>query len=319
MSELPRRAFLASTGLVTAGIAGCLGEGSDYENGWNQADSDTDDALQDVATLENDAMAVGLDGTVIKRLSEGRWSAQTRAPGAQNETHIYAIAPTSDFERAWFAGDQGLVGMYDSHGHFENHSNPLNSTKRFIDVTVDGAAGGEDIYLIDDDGSIIRGSKDQQGAVTWDMGRKPGHGAPVAITFTTDNFGYACSDEGEAFQSVGQGWEQVGVPNVQSGLTDVAGHEESLLDVSSSQGKIHRYNGYDWRLIDLGEHPIDAIHRTGRHGLAVSSDGAAYALNRSWELSLEGLPEGLNGATTGTENSDVFCVGNNGFLLYRGK
>lgn len=316
--DCSRRAFLAGS-LAVSGVAGCLGEGSDYENGWNRADSDTDDALQDVAALKNDAMAVGLDGTVIKRLSQGRWSTQDHAPGAHDETHIRAIAPTSEYERAWFAGDKGLVGMYDSHGHFEAHSQPLNRTKRFVDVAVDGAAGGEDVYLVDDDGRIIRGSKDQQGDVTWDMGKEPGEGIPVAITFTTDNFGYTCTDAGGAFQRVGQGWERVGIPNVQDGLTDVAGHEESLLDVSSAHGNIHRYNGYDWRRIELGEHPIDAMHRSGRHGLAVSSDGVVYALNRSWERSLDGLQEGLNGATTGTETGDVFCVGNNGFLIYREK
>ena len=52
---------------------------------------------------------------------------------------------------------------------------------------------------------------------------------------------------------------------------------------------------------------------------SVSSDGVVYALNRSWEKSLDGLPEGLNAATTGTENGDVFCVGNNGLLIYRSK
>ena len=315
--ESTRRAFLAST-LAVSGVAGCLGGGSDYENGWNRAESDTDDALQDVAALENDAMAVGDDGTVIKRLSDGEWGAQSHAPGAADETNVYAIAPTSDFERAWFAGDDGLVAMYDSHGHFEDHSQPLNRTKRYVGVAVDGAAGGEAIYLVDEDGRIVRGSKSQQGDVTWDMGREPGAGQPIAITFTTDNFGYACTDSGGAFQRVGQGWERVGVPNVQDGLTDVAGHEESLLDVASSRGTIHRYNGYGWREIDLGEHPIDAIHRTGRHGLAISSDGAVYVLDRNWKLSLEGLPEGLNGATTGTQEGDVFCVGNNGFLIYRG-
>ncbi len=318
--EQSRRSFLALAGSVGIGsVAGCLGGGSDYENGWNRADSDTDDTLNDVAALENDAMAVGDNGTVIKRLSEGEWSTQQHAPGAGGETNVYAVAPTTNFERAWFAGDNGLVGMYDSHGHFENHSKPLGRTKRFVDVAVDGAAGGEDIYLVDDEGAVIRGSKSQQGEVTWDLGKEPGQSELLAVTFTTSNFGYACTNAGGAVQRAGEGWDRVGVPNVQAGLTDVAGHEESLLDVASSKGRIHRYNGYDWRQIELGEEPIDAIHRTGRHGLAVSSDGVVYALNRKWVRSLDGLAEGLNGATTGTEDSDVFCVGNNGFLIYRSK
>ena len=315
-----RRSFLGLVGsAAVGGVAGCLGDGSDYENGWNQGDSDTDDTLNDVAALENDAMAVGDDGTVTKRLSEGEWSVQSHAPGARGETNVYGIAPTTNFERAWFAGDGGLVGMYDSHGHFENHSNPLGRTKRFIDVAVDGASGGEDIYLIDDEGAIVRGSKSQQGEVTWDLGKEPGESQALAITFTADNFGYSCTNAGGAYQRVGQGWNRVGVPNVQEGLTDVTGHEQSLLDVASSKGQIHRYNGYEWRKIELGEEPIDAIHRTGRRGLAVSSDGVVYALNRKWERSLDGLPEGLNGATTGTEDSDVVCVGDNGFLIYRSK
>jgi hypothetical protein len=318
--RLTRRGALASAGLALSGVAGCLGEGSAYENGWDRADSDTDDALQGVAALENDdALAVGLDGTVVKRIQEGEWREQAGAPGTQDETHLYTAAPTADFGRVWYAGDDGLVGMYDSHGDFDSHSQPLDRTKRFVDVTVDGSAGGEEVYLVDDEGNVLRGSENKQGEVTWDMGKRPGRGQPLAITFTTDNFGYLCTDTGEAFQNVGQGWEGIGIDGVRDGLTDVSGHEESLLDVASSKGKIYRYNGYDWRVIELGEHPIDAMHRTGRHGLAVSSDGVVYALNRSWEQSLDGLPEGLNGATTGTENGDVFCVGNNGFLIYRSK
>ena len=318
--EQSRRSFLVLAGSAgLGGVAGCLGEGSDYENGWNRATSDTDDALHGVAALEHSAIAVGLDGTVIKRIQEGEWRAQANAPGSQTETHIYTAAPTSDFGRVWYAGDNGLVGMYDSHGDFDTHSQPLGQTNRFVDVTVDGAAGGEEVYLINAEGNVLRGSENKQGDVTWDMGTQPGQGQPLAITFTTDNFGYLCTDAGESFQNIGQGWEQIGIDGVRDGLTDVSGHEESLLDVASAKGKIYRYNGYDWSVIELGEHPIDAMHRTGRHGLAVSSDGVVYVLNRSWEKSLDGLPEGLNAATTGTENSDVFCVGNNGFLIYRGK
>ena len=314
-----RRAFLASSAVVLSGVAGCLGEGSDYENGWNRAESNTDDALNDVAVLENAAMAVGDDGTVIKQINEDEWRAQKNAPGTGGETHVLGIAPTDDFERAWYVGDNGLVGMYDSHGHFDNHSQPLNSTKRFVDVAIDGDAGGEEVYAIDAEGNVMRGSAGKQGDITWDMRKQPGRGQPLAVTFTTDNFGYICTDQGEAYQNVGQGWKQIGIDGVRDGLTDVAGHEESLLDVSSAKGKIYRYNGYDWSVIELGEHPIDAMHRTGRHGLAVSSDGVVYALNRQWEESLSGLEAGLRGATTGSEDSDVFCVGNNGFVIYRSK
>lgn len=319
MVRTTRRGFLASGALALSGVAGCLDGGTTYENGWDRADSDTDDALQGVAALENSAIAVGLDGTVIKRQQAGNWSAQANAPGADDETHLYTVAPTDDFERAWYAGDDGLVGMYDHRGDFDVHSQPLNRTKTFVDVAVDGAAGGEEVYLVDSEGSVIRGSENNQGDVTWDMHRHPGEGQPLAVTFTTDNFGYLCTDQGEAYQNIGNGWDEIGINGVQDGLTDVAGHEESLVDVASANGKLYRYNGYDWSLIELGEHPIDAIHRTGRHGLAVSSDGVVYALNRKWEQSLDGLPEGLNAATTGTEDSDVFCVGNNGFLIYRSK
>lgn len=319
MPDLTRRRALANGALALGGVAGCLGEGTAYENGWDRADSDTDDALQGVAALEHSAVAVGLDGTVIKRQQAGQWSTQANAPGAADETHVYSVAPTDDFERVWYAGDDGLVGSYDSHGDFDDHSRPLNRTKMFVDVTVDGAGGGEEVYLVDAEGSVVRGSENNQGEVTWDMRRQPGEGQPVAVTFTTDNFGYICTDEGEAFQNIGQGWDEIGIDGVRDGLTDVAGYEESLLDVASSKGKIYRYNGYDWRVIELGEHPIDAMHRTGRHGLAVSSDGVVYALDRSWRRSLDGLPEGLNAASTGTEDGDVFCVGNNGFLIYRSK
>ncbi len=315
-----RRGMLASAGLVLSGVAGCLGGGSEFENGWKRAESDTDAALQGVAGLENDgAFAVGLGGSIVERIQDGEWREQSSAPGTQSETDLYTAAPTDDFERVWYAGADGLVGMYDSHGHFDSHAQPLNHTERFVDVTVDGAAGGEDVYLVDAAGSVMRGSENKQGEVTWDMRKQPGRGKPLAITFTSDNFGYLCTDAGETFQNVGQGWDQIGIDGVRSGLTDVAGYEESLLDVSSSEGKLYRYNGYDWRTIELGDHPIDAMHRTGRHGLAVSGDGVVYALNRSWELSVDDLPQGLNGATTGTENGDVFCVGDNGFLIYRGK
>lgn len=318
--ELTRRAALGSAGLALGGVAGCLGDGSAYANGWKRADSATDDALQGVAALENDgAVAVGLDGTVVKRVQAGEWRGLSGAPGTADETDLYAAAPTANFERVWYVGGDGLVAMYDSHGDFDSHSQPLNRTKRFVDVAVDGAAGGEEVYVVDAEGNVMRGSENKQGEVTWDMRKEPGEGQPLAITFTTDNFGYLCTDSGETFQNVGQGWKQIGIDGVQDGLTDVAGYEESLLDVASRKGKIYRYNGYDWSVVELGEHPVDAMHRTGRHGLAVSSDGVVYALDRNWKKSVDGLPEGLNGATTGTENGDVFCVGNNGFLIYRSK
>lgn len=319
MTGHTRRAFLAGTGVALSGVAGCLGGGSDYKDGWNRAHVDTESALHGVAALENSALAVGPNGTVVLRQSPGQWALQSEAPGAEQETDIHCAAATDDFERVWYAGSNGLVGMYDSHGDYDDHSNPLGEEKKFVNIAVDGASGGEEVYLVDEEGGITKGSKNKQGHVTWDMKKDPGEGQVLAITFTQDDIGYLCTDSGEAFQNVGQGWDQVGVRHVDSGLTDVAGHEESLLDVASDEGNIYRYNGYGWRVIDVGKHPIDAIARTGRHGLAVSGEGVIYSLARKWHVSTADLPQGLRDATTGTQDGDELCVGDNGFIIYRSK
>lgn len=319
MTGTTRRAFLGLAGAAVGGTAGCLGGGSDYDDGWNEANSGTDDALYGVAAVDGGYLAVGDGATLTVRQSTDHWTVHEPPTSATGST-LRCAAPTNDAKRAWFAGDDGVVGVFDArHDDVEMHDDPLGSDDSVVDVAVDGDAGGESVSLVTGDGAMVRGSRNKRGQVTWEMKKTPGQGEVVAVSFTEDDIGYLCTGAGEAFQNVGKGWKQVGVPEVSQGLTDVTGHEESLLDVASKSGRVYRYNGYQWRTIDVADHSLDAITREGRHGLAVSLDGAIYSLDRQWHRSVGGLPENLHDATTGTSDGPEVCVGANGFVVERSK
>lgn len=313
-----RRAFLALTGTATMGLAGCLDSDTESDYGWSEADSPVEKTLYDVVMSVDGPYAVGEDGRVVSR-HDGDWKVVSEDGPGNEANPLSSAAVTDDGRHIWFVGGSGAVGQRNvTSREGTDYSAPNEKTSSWEDVAAVGAAGREQVYLINGSGELLSGVN-RDGGIEWEDVTKPGGGVePTAIGFTGD-IGYIADSDGNVYRTAdGSEWERIGIRSEDVVLNDIAPLDSQTVNVATGEGSILLYNGHNWLRSDAGQDGLQAVDREGDRGLAVGTNGAIYELeDADWAARNTAASRTLYGATLGTTDYASVAVGGNGTILER--
>jgi hypothetical protein len=265
--------------------AGEAANSDDRESAWTTATVPTEKALFDVTAMEQDAYAVGADGTVLAATGgrePGRtWEvAVADGPRAQSNT-LRGVDAVAD-GGVWFAGDGGAVGRLDpATGRHVDHSAPDGDTTSVVEVAAAGSPGNETILLTDGSGRVRRG-RYRDGETVWEDPVTPGSGSSlVGVALLDASAGYVCDTNQCVYETPddGRSFEDLELDAIEGTLTDVAATHSGRCAVTADDGVVHRYDDGTgvWTPERLDEDgPLWALALDGGRGLAGGDDGVAY-------------------------------------------
>lgn len=314
-----RRAFLASAGTAaTAALAGCTGDDG-LPSSWVVAETPTGKRLNDVVVTRDGPYAVGESGHVIARCHVG-WATLLRMGPEREGNGLLACAVSDDGRDLWFCGESGAIGRYDvTAREVTDHSAPGGKTSTWEAVAVAGPAGEERVYLVNGSGELLSGAFDGD-QVDWGDPLKPGGGSSAStVAFAENGFGYVADTDARVYKTVGDGeWRDVGIDAASVPLFDLAPHGKEAVSAAADDGRVFRYDGFDWTELQVGSAALYGLARGSHDGVAVGEDGVVYELSpdgwRQHEFRASGA---LYGVALGTAKFPTVAVGENGTVLRR--
>ncbi|WP_049899349.1 hypothetical protein [Halococcus agarilyticus] len=296
-------------------------EGDEAGDGWHTVESPTDDPLTGVVATHGGAFAVGENGVVLARGTDGWELALEDGPSADGES-LRGIDATDDGQVVWFAGDGGALGRYDvEEDRLTDHSAPKDQTSTWTAVAVVGRAGEEHVHLANGSGEMLQGAYDD-GEVDWGEIHKPGSGSSITdLAFDADT-GYACdSSQGVYATTDGASYETIGIDDANTDFAALAATDTELV-VAGGDGTVFRYDGSVWTTLRAGETALRAIDLTNETGLAAGdaggvferADGGWTSVETSTDADLRGVLVGAGGP----DRPDV-AVGTDGTIVERNR
>lgn len=314
-----RRKFLrAAAACAGVALAGCVDNDEQVE--WIPVASPVEGTLYDATASQVGPHAVGEDGRVIAR-RDGDWqvTVATGPTGAANA--LVGVATSDNGRHIWFAGDSGVVGLYDVDDRkLVDHSAPMGKTSSWEDVAVVGLADAEWVYLVNGSGEVIRGSH-TNGKMEWNEPVEPGSGSSAtSVEFTGRGLGFVADTSSNVFQTIdaGESWRRIGVQRGGVNLTDVAPLHTDEIAVVGDDGAIFDYNGFTWTRTNAGEDALLAIVRDSHRGIAVSDAGTTFRLSTDgWTRETTTAENPLRGVVLGNTDDPAVAVGDSGTILER--
>ncbi|WP_440010590.1 WD40/YVTN/BNR-like repeat-containing protein [Halomicrococcus sp. SG-WS-1] len=316
-----RREFLRTAAASAAGvaIAGCVDDDGEQAE-WIAVASPVEGTLYDVTASQAGPHAVGEDGRVIAR-RDGDWqvAVATGPTGAANA--LVGAAASDNGRHVWFAGDSGVVGVYDVDDRkLVDHSAPMEKTSSWEDVAVVGLADAEWVYLVNGSGELVRGSH-ANGKMEWTEPVEPGSGSSAtSVEFTGRGLGFVADTSSNVFQTIdaGESWRRIGVQRGGVNLNDVAPLHTDEIAVVGDDGAVFDYNGFTWTRTDAGEDALLAVVRDSNRGLAVSDAGATFRLTTDgWTRETTTAENPLRGVVLSGTDDPAVAVGDDGTILER--
>jgi hypothetical protein len=249
---------------------------------WTRPDTPTSAQLNGVAVAGGRAYAAGNRGLLLGRIGGG-WVRLLGGGVAGESRGLLDVAPTDDGARLWICGPRGALGYYDTDsGAVTDCSEPygLNSTLRTL--SVDGAAGAENVHVGDDQGRIARLTLEGAEATVRGVA-VPGPNEPITELRTADGLLSAADTTGRIHQS---------------------------------------NDGRTWRTDHLASGAVTALAVDAGGLLAATRDGTVYTGIRSFSSPpdrVAPLPEGVQPSAADGRGHTAIVVDRNGSLLARGR
>ncbi|EMA52455.1 MULTISPECIES: WD40/YVTN/BNR-like repeat-containing protein [Halococcus] len=289
------------------------------EDGWSTVETPTDEPLTGVVATHDGAFAVGENGVVLARETDGWEFALEHGPSADGES-LRGVDATDDDQTIWFAGDGGALGRYDiEEGRLTDHSAPKDQTSTWTAVAVVGSAGEERVHLANGSGEVLRGAYDG-GAVDWDEIRKPGSGSSIT-DLAFDDAGYACDSSQGVYATTdgGASYETIGIEDANTDFAALAATDAELV-VAGGDGTVFRYDGSVWTTLRAGETALRAIDLANEMGLAAGDAGGIFEhADGGWESVETPTDADLSGVLVGAGERDRpdVAVGTSGTIVER--
>lgn len=314
--ELTRRKALAGIGVAAVGgAAGVLGTDALGGSGWTTADSDTTEDLHDVALTAEAPFAIGTNGRLLERGSEGWTTVLEDGPGGDGND-LYAADATDDGAELWIAGASGAVGVYDvAAGELRDgdegaadYSAPGDRTGNFDGLAVAGDAGEATVFLSDQSGHVYRST---DGGATW-SDATPGTGAAIpAVELRNEGAGHLIDTNGAVFAtSDGGTWEKIGIEDADATYHDLASDGADEVTVVGGRGTVRRYDGESWGESTLGDAQLNGVTTEGTR-VAVGAGGAVFA-GSDWTEANTPTDENLRAVARGER---AYAVGASGTVI----
>ncbi|WP_222919607.1 hypothetical protein [Natrinema sp. SYSU A 869] len=288
--------------------------GTDDRLTWTATSTPIEGAVYDVTDAANGPCAVGGGGTVVGRAADGSWGIVVPdGPAARGET-LHAVAATDDGRRVWFSGSGGAVGYYDlPSGTRVDHSRPDGMDVTFHALAVAGTRGSEKLLLADGNGVVLPGivAGDQP---DWNRRTTPADGTAVtALAADGEGVGYGVDDNANVWKTAPEGWERIGLTDVEHSLYAAATGASTLV-VSGGNGRLYERTEADqWTPHSVGDAAIKCLDVNGRERLAGGESGLLRVRERdTWRETDWNGTETIHGVLVG---SPSIAVGQNGLIL----
>ncbi|MFC5366052.1 hypothetical protein [Salinirubrum litoreum] len=241
---------------------------------WERVSLPTDADLVAVTATRTGAVAVGEDGTVVARESEG-WTTLVGVGPTAAGNDLTGVAATDCGRRVWFVGGSGAIGSYDlTSGRKHDYTAPMEKTSTWEAVAVAGEAGGERLLLANGSGELLSATVGESGAPIWDDPVKPGTGSTIPAVALGPLGGVACDTSGHVFRFVADEWRQIGVRNAEVDFFDVAVGDDRLW-VAGDDGLCYRYDPgrENWTPVAVGEETLRGLAWRDASGTSHGASG----------------------------------------------
>lgn len=306
---------------VAGGIAVITGRGqAAVPTGWHMAETDTTQTLHDVQDTLTNPFAVGGNGRVLERTSDGLWTTKIEDGPSGNGNDLFAADATDDGRRLWFSGASGALGEYDvktgtliDHDPLggdgtDDNSGPNDQTGNFDGLAVTGNADEAHVYITDQSGHVLYSHDNGE---TWND-TTPGSGSTIpAIDFRDDRKGHLCDTNGSVFATEdGENWSKIGIEDASVNYYGIESDGSDDVTVVGGNGKIREYNGSSWDEEDLGDKAFNGVYTTDvGTGAAVAEDGVVFEDPGTWTYAETPTDENLKNVTYGDVTAAVGASG----------
>jgi hypothetical protein len=232
-------------------------ESPDTPVSWTAVESPVSTTFHAVVRTANGPCAVGTDGHVVGRASDGAWGVVVESGIDAESRAVYDAAPTDDGTRLWLAGAGGSFGYYDlTSGERRDLSNPTGTTSALRSIAVAGTRGAEKLLVADGSGNVLSGEVTGDDPL-WGPTTRPADGNAVTdLVADAAGVGYGVDANANVWVTTPEdGWERVGIDGEGTSLYAVATADDGLL-AGGGNGRVH---------VDaVHPRPVDRLRAGGR-------------------------------------------------------
>lgn len=283
---------------------------------WTAADSPVSTTLNAVVQTANGPCAVGNDGYVVGRASDGTWGVVVESGIDAKHRAIYDVAPTDDGTRLWLAGAGGSFGYYDlSTGERRDLSNPAGTTSALKSIAVAGSRGAEKLLVADGSGNVLSAEVTGDDPL-WGPETRPADGNSLTdLVADAAGIGYAVDTNANVWVTTEEdGWERVGIDGEGNSLYAITTAGDGLL-AGGGNGRVHLSDAdYTWTPFTLSQSTVYALAGHADRLLAGGGSGSVFVREGGgdWQSAGWSGSATINGVCLG---DPAVAVGSGGTIL----
>lgn len=271
--------------------------------------------LEAVAHAADGPYAAGEEGILAASRPDG-WEAVIERDALAADGDLLAVDTTRAGERVWFAGDNGILGMFDTEsGAAVGYDYTGEAAATWSELAVTGDAGEERALLANDASAVISFDLDGE-ELAFSEPTRPSDTEIVALETADDGVGYAVDAHGAVHTATATGWESLGSIGAEGEPTDLAATTERLV-VTATDGRLYEHEGdTDWSATEVADEELLAVDVDDRETVVLAPDATFYSRSggETWERTAAETGDRLVALALGP--ADV-AVGENGAVVQR--
>lgn len=301
-----------------------MGKDDGVETAWEAVRTPFDADLEAAVHAADGPYAAGEEGILVAG-GPNDWEPVIERDALEADGDLRAVDATRDGERVWFAGDNGVLGMFDVEtGAAVGYDYTGTASSTWCELAVTGAAGDERALLANEAGAVVSFELDGE-ELAFSEPTRASESPVVALTTTETGVGHAVDADGAVHTATATGWEALGTIDAEGDPTDVAATQDRLL-VAATDGCLYEQehgteyeqeHGTEWRPTVIADEEVLAVEASDRETVAVVPESTIYTREdreSAWERSTVDTGDRLTALVLGAV--DV-AVGENGAVARR--